>query len=254
AGKHVLCEKPIARTAAEARTLIAVRDRTGVRMGEAFMVRTHPRWLEIRAQLRRGRIGDVRLIEAHFSYFRRDPADVRSRVEWGGGALLDIGCYPVTLSRWLFGEEPDAVIATVEHDPDFKVDRLDSALLRFPSGHATFSCGGQLVPYQRLQIFGTRGRMDIEIPFNAPPDTPTHILVDDGRDLRGGGIEAIEIPAVNQYAVQADRFSDAVRGVGEVPVPLEDAIANMAVLDALARSAASGRWESPKGAEATRRD
>jgi predicted dehydrogenase len=245
AGKHVLCEKPIAMNAPEARELIAVRDRTGVQIGEAFMVRTHPQWIAARELVATGRIGPLSLIAGHFSYYKRDPNDVRGRVEFGGGALLDIGCYPIMLSRWLFGAEPEAVVALVERDPDMRVDRLVSALLRFPTGQATFTCAGQLVPYQRMQIFGTRGRIEIEIPFNAPSDRPCRICVDDGRDLTGAGVETVEFAAVNQYALQGDRFADAVRGIGSVPVTLEDAVGNMAVIDALFRSAESGRWETP---------
>jgi predicted dehydrogenase len=243
AGKHVLCEKPIATSAAEARELLTVRKRTGVLMGEAFMVRTHPQWLLARELVGAGRIGELRLIVGHFSYFRRDPEDVRSRIEFGGGALLDIGCYPVTLSRWLFGEEPLAATAMLERDPDFGVDRLGAGLLRFPSGQASFTFGGQLVPFQSMQLFGTRGRMHVEIPFNAPSKHPCRIFLDDGSSLPGGKLETLKVPAVDQYTVQADQFSEAIRGRAAVPVPLEDAIANMAAIDALFRSAESGRWE-----------
>jgi predicted dehydrogenase len=246
AGKHVLCEKPIALSAPEARQLLDVRARTGVEIGEAFMVRTHPQWLKVRELVAAGRIGELRLVEGHFSYFRRDPNDVRSKVEWGGGALLDIGCYPVTLSRWLFGAEPVEVAAVLERDPDFTVDRLVSGLLRFPSGQATFAVAGQAALFQRMQLFGTRGRIEVEIPFNAPADRRCRVLIDDGRDLLGGGIETVTVEAVNQYTLQGDHFAAAVRGAGHVPVPLEDAIANMAVLDALFRAAESGRWERPE--------
>lgn len=245
AGKHVLCEKPIACSAREARELPPVRDRTGMEIGEAFMVRTHPRWHAVRELVAAGRIGDLKLVSGHFSYYRRDPQDIRSRVDWGGGVLLDVGCYPTTLSRWLFGDEPDEVVGVLERDPEMGIDRLVSALLRFPSGQASFTCGGQLVPYQRMQLLGTQGRIEVEIPFNAPDDQPCRIFVDDGRDLVGGGIETIDFPAVDQYELQADRFSEAVRGLGRVPVPLEDSISNMAVLDALFRSAETGRWEKP---------
>jgi predicted dehydrogenase len=245
AGKHVLCEKPIALSAAEARELLAVQARTNVQIGEAFMVRTHPRWIKARELIAGGRIGALRLVSGHFSYYRRDPADIRSRREWGGGALLDIGCYPITLSRWLFGTEPDAVIAMIERDPDMQIDRLTSALLRFPSGQATLSCAGQLVAHQCMHLFGTTGRIEVEIPFNAPAGHQTRLIVDDGRDLDGTGSESIEFPAVNQYTLQGDQFSEAIRGRGTVPVSLDDAIANMAVIDALFRSAESGRWEVP---------
>jgi predicted dehydrogenase len=245
AGKHVLCEKPLALSAAEARELRAVRDATGVQIAEAFMVRAHPQWAAVRELIAEERVGDVRLVAGHFSYFRRDPADIRSNPEWGGGALMDIGCYPITLSRWLFGEEPEAVVAMLERDPEMGVDRLASAMLRFPSGQATFTCGGQLVSHQRMQVYGTKARIEVEIPFNAPPDSECRIFVDDGSELASAAAETITFPAVNQYRLQGDRFSEAVRGLGSVLVSLEDSIANMAVLDALVRSAESGRWEAP---------
>ncbi len=243
AGKHVLCEKPIALDAAEARELLAARDRTGVHIGEAFMVRSHPQWGAVRTLISEGRIGELRLITGHFSYYRRDPTDVRNRVEWGGGALLDVGCYPITMSRWLFGEEPVEAVGVLERDPEFGVDRLASALLRFRDGQATFSVGGQLVHWQRLQCLGTRGRIEVEIPFSPRADRPARLLVDDGRDVIGSGIEVIELPGVDQFTLQADRFSAAVRGLGEVPVSLEDAVANMTVIDAIFRSAETRRWE-----------
>ncbi|HEX3532821.1 MAG TPA: Gfo/Idh/MocA family oxidoreductase, partial [Gemmatimonadaceae bacterium] len=244
-GKHVLCEKPIALTAKEARQLLAARDRTGVKIGEAFMVRTHPQWLKVKEIIASGRIGDLRLISGHFSYYRRDPADVRSRVEWGGGALLDIGCYPITMSRWLFGAEPTEVIGLIDRDPQMKIDRLTSGLLRFERGQATFSCAMQLVAFQAVQIFGTEGR--IAASFHATPRDASRIYVDDGSDLiGGGGVETITFQPVDQFTIQANRFSRAIRGVGTVPVSLEDAIGNMAVIDALFRSAESGRWERPE--------
>lgn len=245
AGKHVLCEKPIAVSAAEARTLLAARDRTGRLVQEAFMVRMHPQWLAVRDLVRSGRIGEPKAIHGFFSYSNRDPANVRNNPEWGGGGLLDIGCYPVTLSRFLWDQEPRRVTALLERDPDFGVDRLASALLDFPAGQSSFTCSTQLVAYQRMQVFGTTGRIDIEIPFNAPPDRPCRVFVDSGKDLFGGGVEVLTFEICDQYALQGDAFSRAVRAGGPAPVPLEDAVANMAVLDALARSARSGAWESP---------
>jgi predicted dehydrogenase len=245
-GKHVLCEKPIGLTAREVADLLDVRDRTGVKIGEAFMVRTHPQWLKVKEIVASGRIGELRLIAGHFSYFRRDAGDIRSRVEWGGGALMDVGCYPITISRWLFGAEPTEVVGLIDRDHDLRIDRLSSGLLRFERGQATFSCATQLVPYQTMQIFGTTGRIAVEIPFNAPPADECRIFVDDGSDLSGGGVESITFPPVDQYSVQADRFSEAIRGVGSVPVSLEDAMGNMAVIDALFRSAESREWEQPR--------
>jgi predicted dehydrogenase len=236
ARKHVLCEKPIALSAAEARTLIPVRDAARVKMGEAFMSRTHPQWLRVRDLARSGRIGDLRLMTTTFSYFNADPANVRNVADWGGGALMDIGCYPITLSRMIFGEEPERAMGLVERDPKFKTDRLTSAILEFKSGQCVFTCSTQLTPYQRTNIFGTKGSIDIEIPVNTPPNQATRIFVD-------GELE--EIAPCDQYTIQGDLFSRAILDDGPVPVPIEDAVMNMAVIDAIMRSAKSGRWESP---------
>ena len=245
AGKHVLCEKPLSLSLAEAKRLLPVRERTVVKIGEAFMVKTHPQWLRTRELIRKGVIGELRAIVGMFSYFNRDPANVRNRVEWGGGGMMDIGCYPITTSRFIFGAEPVRVAGLIERDPDFKTDRLASAILEFPSGQAVFTCSTQLVPYQRMQFLGTKGRIEIKIPFNAPNDRPCELFIDDGRDVFGGGITAEMIPTCDQYTVQGDEFSKAIRENGEVPVPLEDAIANMAVIEAVFRAGESGRWEKP---------
>ena len=245
AGKHVLCEKPIALDAVEARQLMEVQARTGVRIGEAFMVDTHPQWVRTRELIRTGQIGELRSILGFFSYFNRDAADIRNVREWGGGGLMDIGCYPIHTSRFIFGEEPLRVMAMIEYDPEWRIDRLTSALLEFPSGQSIFTCGTQLVAYQRMQFCGTSGRIEIEIPFNAPPDRPCRIFVDDGSDLFGAGIRTESLPVCDQYTIQGDAFSRAVRGEGPVPVPVENAIHNMEVIDALVRSAESGHWERP---------
>lgn len=243
AGKHVLCEKPIALNADEARELLAIRDSAGVMIGEAFMVRSHPQWIEIRRLVQEGRIGRVRLISGYFSYFKLDPHNIRNRLEYGGGALMDIGCYPVNVSRFVYGEEPLRVVSLIERDPEMRIDRLTSALLEFPSGQASFTCSTQLGAAQRMQVFGTEGRIDVEIPFNAPPDRPVSIIVDDGRSAPAAGGEVIEFPAVDQYAREGDAFSSAVVARTQPPVPLEDAIRNMQVIDAIWRSEASGQWE-----------
>src|SRR5882762_3612799 len=248
AGKHVLCEKPLSMSVAEARTLLRVRDRSGVKIGEAFMVKTHPQWLRTRELIRKGVIGELRAIVGAFSYFNRDTQNVRNIAGWGGGGMMDIGCYPITTSRFIFGEEPASVAALIEFDPDFKTDRLASVILEFPSGQSVFTCGTQLVHYQRMQFLGTTGRIEIEIPFNAPPDRPTRISIDDGRDVFGSGIRMETIPICDQYTVQGDAFSRAIREGGEVPVPLEYAIGNMAVIEAVFRAADSGGWERPETA------
>jgi predicted dehydrogenase len=245
AGKHVLCEKPLGMSVAESRKLIAARDRAGVKIGEAFMVRTHPQWLRTHELIESGRIGELRSIAGVFSYFNRDTSNIRNIVETGGGAMMDIGCYPITTSRFVFGEEPSRVLGLIERDPEMKTDRLSSALLDFPSGHAIFTVSTQLVPYQRMQFLGTKGRIEIEIPFNAPNDRPCRILVDDGGNVFGEDISTESFPTCDQYTIQGDVFSRAIRENRDVPVPLEDAIKNMAVIEAVFRSAESGKWESP---------
>lgn len=244
AGKHVLCEKPISLTVEEAKSLLPVRERTGVKIGEAFMIRSHPQWLRLRALLDQGRIGELRAVMGCFSYFNADPANIRNQVECGGGALYDIGCYLIQASRFAFGEEPKRLVGTVDRDPRMHIDRLTSALLEFPSGHAVFTCSTQLVPYQRVQFLGTKGRIEIEIPFNAPKDRPTRIFMDIDGSPSGSGIVTEEFPVCDQYTLQGDQFSKAVLDNTEVPVPLEEAIRNMTVIEAIFRSADSGRWET----------
>jgi predicted dehydrogenase len=245
AGKHVLCEKPIALNAKEAEQLIAARDRTGKLITEAFMVRSHPQWLRARELVREGRIGRLRAIQGFFSYFLTDPTNVRNQADIGGGGLYDIGCYPIVTSRFLFEAEPRRVVGLIERDPVLKIDRLASAILDYPEGQVSFTCSTQLVPYQRMQIFGEKGRIAVEIPFNAPPDRPCRIFVDDGSQLGDGSARAESFEVCDQYALQGDMFSEAIRTGKPVAFPLEDAVKNMRVIDALFRSAKSGVWEKP---------
>jgi predicted dehydrogenase len=245
AGKHVLCEKPLSLTTAEAKTLLTVRNRTGVKMGEAFMVKTHPQWLRTRELIRAGKIGELRLAIGNFSYFDRNLKSVANIAEYGGGALMDIGCYPVTMSRFIFEQEPVRVVGLVERDPEMKIDRLTSGILEFPRGQAIFSCSTQVALHQHMGFLGTGGCIEVEFPFNPANDRPTRIFLDDGRDITGGGRTTEEFPACDQYAIQAEVFSRAIREGGEVPVTIEDAIRNMAVIEAVFRSAESGRWEKP---------
>ena len=245
AGKHVLCEKPISLTVEEARTLLEARDRTGVKIGEAFMVRTHPQWLKVLELVAAGRIGKVRSVIGYFSYDNRDLKNIRNIVEYGGGGLMDIGCYLIYTSRLVFGEEPRRVCGLVENDPGTKTDILTSAMLDFPSGPSVFTCSTQVVPYQRVQILGTERRIEIEIPFNAPPDKPCRIFVDDGADSSGRGAEILEFETCDQYTTQGDWFSTSIRQGTELPVSLEGSIRNMAVIEAIFRSAKTGKWEVP---------
>ncbi len=243
AGKHVLCEKPVAVTAAEARQLVDVRNRTGVLIQEAFMVRTHPQWLRALDIVRSGRIGPVRSIIGTFSYFNDDPANVRNVHAYGGGALFDIGCYLVNTARMIFEDEPRRVCALVDRDPAFGVDRLSSMLLDFAGGHAIGTCGTQLAAGQGVAIAGAMGRIEVEIPFNAPPDRPARVFVDG--QAGSASREVVEIPTCDQYTIQGDLLSQAIRRGTGAPYPLEDSVKNLQVLDALFRSAETGRWAEP---------
>lgn len=242
AGKHVLCEKPLSLTVAEAETLLEVRARTGVKIGEAFMIRSFTQWLRVQELLQSGRIGEVRAVTAAFSYFNVDPANIRNQVESGGGALYDIGCYCIQAARVGFGGLPKRAVGLIDRDPQMGTDRLTSALLEFEAGHAIFTCSTQMNPYQRVHFLGTKGRIEMEIPFNAPKDRPCRILIDETGDIFGAGIVTEEFPTADQYTMQGDAFSKAILDDTEVPVPLEDAIANMKVIEAIFQSAEKGSW------------
>ena len=245
AGKHVLCEKPVALDAKEAETLIAARDRSGKLVAEAFMVRFHPQWRRAKELVETGAIGPARAVQTFFCYRLLDPMNVRN-IPPGGGGLYDIGCYAILTARYVFGAEPVRVAGVMDRDPNFGTDRLFSGLIEFPGArHLTFTVGTQLAGHQRVTIMGEEGRIEIQIPFNAPPDRPTKILIDSGVDLFGGGARMEEFPVCDQYALQGDAFSRAILDKGSLPYPIEDAIANMRVIDALFRSARSGSWEKP---------
>jgi predicted dehydrogenase len=245
AGKHVLCEKPIGLTAAEAKTLLEVRARTGVKIGEAFMIRSFHQWIRLRELLDAGRIGQLRSVTGFFSYNNVDPNNIRNRVESGGGGVYDIGCYLIHASRFAFQQQPQRVVACLDRDPHFGTDRLASAILEFSGGHSIFTCSTQLTPYQRIHFLGTRGRIELEIPFNAPPDRPTRLFVDATGDLAGTGISTEIFPVDDQYTMQGEAFAQAVREGTEVPVSLEDAIGNMSVIEAVFESARTGQWITP---------
>ena len=238
AGKHVLCEKPIGLSSAEAGELLAASARhPHLKVMEAFMYRHHPQWQRARRLAREGGIGDLRTVQTLFSYYNDDPANIRNMAEIGGGGLMDIGCYCISLSRFLFEAEPQRVLGILEYDPDFKTDRLASGVLDFGTGTSTWTCSTQLAAYQRVNIMGTEGRVEIEIPFNAPHDQPCRIW-----HQRGARLEEIVFDVVDQYGLQGDLFSLAVLNDTPVPTPLDDAVANMKVIEAVERSAETGAW------------
>ena len=239
AGKHVLCEKPIALTADEGQILVdAARAHPEVKVMEAFMYRHHPQWVKAKELVRAGAIGELRTINTFFSYFNDDPHNIRNMADIGGGGLMDIGCYAISVARFIFDDEPSRVVGTIDFDPVMKTDRRASAIMDFAGGTSTFTCSTQLAPYQRVHILGTTGRIEIEIPFNAPPDAPCKIWLQSGDE-----IEEIVFDIVDQYTIQGDLFSLAILEDLPVPTPIEDAVANMRVIEAVFRSDESGEWE-----------
>ncbi|MGO9933177.1 MAG: Gfo/Idh/MocA family protein [Steroidobacteraceae bacterium] len=246
AGKHVLCEKPIGLNAAEAQAIVSARDRSGMRVIEAFMVRCHPQWHRVRALVHAGRIGSVRAIQSAFLFTVLDPNNVRNRADIGGGALYDVGCYPIVTARYVFGVEPDRAIALVDRDPKLEIDRLTSGMLAFPGGgQLIFSSALQLAPYQRVLILGSEGRIEVSVPFTPQKDQACRLIIDSGKSLDGSSAEFEEFAPVDQYAVQCDLAAAVFRRETAQEFPIEDAVANMRVIDALRRSAVSGGWERP---------
>jgi predicted dehydrogenase len=238
AGKHVLCEKPLGLSATETEQLLAAAEKyPKLKIMEAFMYRHHPQWQRARQMVAEGKIGDLRTIQTFFSYHNADPANIRNIAEFGGGGLMDIGCYCISLSRFIFGAEPSRIFGMMEFDPEFKTDRLTSGILDFGRGTSTFTCSTQLAPFQRVNIFGTEGRIEIEIPFNAPTDQPCKIAYQHSNE---SGEICFDI--CDQYTIQGDLFSKAIRQDGQVPTPLDDAVANMQVIEALIKSAVNGTW------------
>jgi len=238
AGKHVLCEKPIGLASVEAQQLAEVAaQHPHLKVMEAFMYRFHPQWQRAAEIVRSGGIGELKTINSFFSYYNDDPTNIRNRAEVGGGGLMDIGCYNISLSRFIFAAEPTRVLGLVEYDPQFKTDRLTLGILDFGHGTATFTCSTQLSPYQRANIYGTQGRVEVEIPVNAPPNAPCKLWYQ-----QGSAIEEIVFPSVDQYTLQGDRFAAAILNDAPVPTPLADAVANMRVIEALVASGQGNAW------------
>ncbi len=239
AGKHVLCEKPFALHAAELEVLRPYADKVHIR--EAFMVRHHPQWQAVRAHIRAGDIGSLRFMQVPFSYFNDDVANIRNQAALGGGALYDIGCYAITAGRWFFEAEPEQAVALIDTDPAFGTDRLTSGLLGFAGGaQLAFSVSTQSVRYQRAQLVGTTGRIEIDVPFNAPEAEACRYTIQ-----RAGStaLETISVPAADQYQLQCEAFSHAVRHEAPSAAGLDEAAAGLRVIDALFASAKSGRVE-----------
>jgi len=238
AGKHVLCEKPLGLDAADASRLLAVADQhPNLKVMEAFMYRHHPQWQTAKQLAKEGQIGELRTVNTLFSYFLLDPNNVRNMPDIGGGGLMDIGCYCISVARFLFDAEPARVLGMMDYDPELGTDRLTSGMMDFDRGTATWTCSTQLAPYQRVNICGTEGRIEIEIPFNAPPDRPCRLWHE-----RAGETRELNMPICDQYTIQGDLFSRAILDDTDVPTPLADGWANMVVIDAIVQSASDSKW------------
>jgi len=241
AGKHILCEKPLTLSAADAERVVEVCATEGVRLMEAFMYRLHPSWVAVREIVTSGRIGRLRAVQSWFSYHNDDPTNIRNRLEAGGGALWDIGCYTVNLSRMLFGTEPVSVSASMARDPESGVDTLTSAILGFDDGVATFTCSTRVETDQRVHVYGSHGRLSIGIPFNIPPDRPTEIYLTAGGDPPAAPTtEVIRFATADPYAVEAERFAAAILDDLPTPTPPEDAVANVRVIERIIAAGAIG--------------
>jgi predicted dehydrogenase len=234
AGKHVLCEKPIALEASDVLKVIAARDRARVKAGEGFMVACHPQWLMVREIVDSGRAGEIRAIQTSFGFTLPNPQNIRNVLQFGGGALFDIGCYPVFCSRFVLQREPSRAFCTMDFDPDSSIDRLTSGILDFGTVQSSFVASIQVISNQRVTLLGTTGKIEIEIPFNAPTDRPARVIFND---------EVLETPVCNQFTLEFDAFSRAILEDMEVPVTLENSLRNTRVLDALQKSVDSGAWE-----------
>ena len=238
AGKHVLCEKPMALNAAE---LEVLRPLTGqVHLQEAFMVRHHPQWIAAREAIRAGAIGNLVYAQMPFSYFNADPLNIRNIADIGGGAIYDIGCYAIAAGRWFFEAEPARVACLIDRDPTMTTDRCASGIFDFGGGRQmVFTVATQATRFQRLNLVGTTGRIEIEIPVNAPPDQACRWLLSNGQGERWHSEQVVD-----QYTLQGDAFARLV--LEQVPDAsgLDAAQAQMRVIDALFAAAASGRFES----------
>jgi predicted dehydrogenase len=239
AGKHVLCEKPVALSAAEAEQLLqASQQYPHLKIMEAFMYRFHPQWQAVKKKVNDGCIGELKTIQSFFSYYNIDPHNIRNKKEIGGGGMMDIGCYCISLARFIFGKEPQRVLGMVEYDPVLQTDRMASGVLDFSTGTSTFTCSTQLVPYQWVNIMGTDARLEIEMPFNPMPDSQTRVWLHTKKSSR-----EMVFNATDQYTIQGDLFSQAILNNEPVPTPLTDAVNNMKVIEAVFESAEAGVWK-----------
>lgn len=235
AGKHILCEKPLTLTAAEADSVAAHCADRGVLVMEAFMYRFHPAWVETKRLLAANTIGTVTDVDIWFSFRSTRPTDYRHDAASGGGALYDVGCYAIDVSRMLLGDEPERVFGTARIDPVSGVDLTFSAVLDYGNSIASFTCSMEQEPLHRVVIHGTDGWLSIADPFNCPPHHETLITIGTGGDHHphASAVRSTKVPAANQYGLQATALADAVIAGGLSPGPASESVANMRILERL---------------------
>ena len=239
AGKPILCEKPLCLNAKEAAEAAEYCEKRKIPLMEAFMYRFHPQWVRTAEIVKSGELGTVLATSGVFSYTNMDGENIRNKADCGGGALLDIGCYTVSSSRLLMGGEPKRVAASLIRDPVFKTDILSSAILDYGDGRtAAFTVSTQMFPHQRITAYGTSGTLSVEVPFNMFVDIPGVLTIATNIAKR-----EVKTEIADQYLLMYDAFARAIIEKTDVPIPISDAVANMAVLDAVFAAAVSGNWE-----------
>jgi len=240
AGKPALCEKPLCLNAKDAAKAAEYCKKKKIPVMEAFMYRFHPQWVRAAEIIKAGELGKIMATSGVYAYNNKDGANIRNKTDCGGGAVMDIGCYMASVARFLMGVEPKKVAATLIRDPDFKTDILSSVILDYGEGRtSTFTISTQLFPSQRISAHGTNGSLSVEIPINQYPDIPGKLTVSTSVMKR-----EVETEIVDQYLLEFDAFAMALIDNTDVPTPISDAVANMAVLDAIFAAAASGKWET----------
>jgi predicted dehydrogenase len=241
AGKHVLCEKPIALKASEIDEIIAARERNKVLVTEAYMVTYAPVWLKVRELLAEGAIGTLKMVQGSFTYFNRDPGNMRNIPELGGGALPDIGVYPAITTRFVTGKEPVRVQSTIERDPDFGTDIYASVKADFTDFELNFYVSTQMANRQLMVFHGTDGFIEVKSPFNADRWGAEEVELTN----RGHNVSQIfRFPDSRQYKLEAEAFARAVAGTSGEVVTLENSKANQKLIDAIYRAAEKDGWEA----------
>lgn len=240
AGKHVLCEKPIALKAAEIDKLIAARDRNKVLISEAFMVTYAPVWRKVRSLIAEGAIGKLRHVQGVFTYFNRDPGNMRNIPELGGGGLPDIGVYPTISTRFSTGLEPLRIQAVTERDPEFGTDVYSSVKADFGDFELSFYISTQMANRQLMVFHGTEGFIEVKSPFNADRWGPEEIELSNRAHNQS---TIFRFQDSRQYRKQAEAFARAAKGEQEEIVTLENSKLNQKVIDAIYRASEKDGWE-----------